>query len=253
MKIDLTGRTAVVTGGGVGIGRDCAIALAEAGAGVAITRWSHEPDSALQASIARSDGSVISERLDVTDAQSISPILARVAGSLGDHIDILVNNSGGLVGRQHVDTMSLDFWREVIDLNLNSVFYVTKAVLPYMTSGWGRVVNIASLAGQNGGSEGVAAYAAAKAGVSGFTRALAKELATRGITVNAVAPGLILGTPFHDKFTPLPAQKATIARTPLSRAGTTGDVAGCVTWLASDMAGFVTGAVIDVNGGQYFH
>jgi 3-oxoacyl-[acyl-carrier protein] reductase len=117
----------------------------------------------------------------------------------------------------------------------------------------GRIVNISSLAAHNGGGAGAAAYAAAKAGVEGFTRALAKELGPRGIAVSAVAPGLILETPFHERFTPEADQQATIAATPLRRAGTPADVAATTLYLASDAGGFASGTVVAVNGAAAFH
>jgi 3-oxoacyl-[acyl-carrier protein] reductase len=139
----------------------------------------------------------------------------------------------------------------VISLNLDSAFYCTRAAIRHMRQG-GRIVNVSSLAGHNGGSAGSIAYAAAKSGMFGFTRGLAKELAPRQITVNAVAPGLILDTPFHETFTPKDAQAVAISGIPLRRAGYPNDVASAVTWLCSPGAAWITGEVVNINGGQYF-
>jgi 3-oxoacyl-[acyl-carrier protein] reductase len=139
----------------------------------------------------------------------------------------------------------------VIDVNLFSAFACSRAVLQTMPEG-GRIINISSVAGRNGGGRGAVAYAAAKAGMHGLTRGLAKEVGPRGITVNAVAPGLILDTPFHEEFTPPEEQQATIDGTPVRRAGFPADCAGAVLYLASDLGAFCTGSVIDLNGGTYF-
>ena len=147
--------------------------------------------------------------------------------------------------------MSYGHWDHVLELNLTSVFSCTRVALPYIPEG-GRIVNISSLAAHNGGGQGSAAYSAAKAGVNGFTRSLAKELGPRRITVNAISPGLILDTPFHQTFTPEADQQLAIKATPLGRAGKPSDVAGAVLFLVSESGSFCTGVVIDLNGGTYF-
>lgn len=248
---DLRGRTAIVTGGGVGIGKAIALGLARAGARVAITFLSHEPDEAFLEEL-RSNGAAepIARRVDVTDAEAVEEFVSVVDREFGG-LDILVNNAGGLLARHSVAEMEPAFWNQVISLNLTSAFLLTHAALRILRDG-GRVVNIASLAGHNGGGNGATAYATAKAGMFGFTRGLAKELGPRSITVNAVAPGLILDTPFHETFTPPEAQKSAVGSIAIGRAGTPDDVAGPVIWLCSEHGSFVTGEVININGGQYF-
>ncbi len=250
MEINLRGRTAIVTGGNLGIGRAIALALARAGAQVAITFFDHAEPAAETARALGKDCPCV--HLDATDSAEVNRVFAQVAQDLGGHIDILVNNAGHLVGRVPVAEMPDAFWRQVIDVNMTSAFYCARAVIPFMHTGWGRIVNQSSLAGRDGGGAGAVAYAAAKAGVAGLTRGLAKELAAKGVTVNAVAPGLILGTPFHATFTEPKVQQAIISKIPVGRAGTPDDVANAVLYLASDLAAFVTGEVIEINGGVWF-
>jgi 3-oxoacyl-[acyl-carrier protein] reductase len=236
----------LVTGGATGIGLGIAEAFARTGARVAITSHERVVPESLTAS------GVIAAPLDVTNSSAVTSVVDELAEALGGRIDVLVNNAGGLVGRVPVATMSDDHWHRVIDLNLSSVFSCIRAALPHMPEG-GRIISVSSLAAHNGGGEGAAAYAAAKAGVEGLTRALAKELGPRGIAVTAIAPGLILDTPFHERFTPVAAQQASIAATPFGRAGSPADVAEAALYLASDLGGFASGTVIALNGAAAFH
>jgi 3-oxoacyl-[acyl-carrier protein] reductase len=251
MNINLAGKTGLVTGGNTGIGRAIALALAQAGADVALTYFSNPGEQTVTAIRALGRKS-LALRMDATDSEEVNQVVPQLARALDGHIDILINNAGYLVGRVLVDEMSDEHWHTVINVNLTSAFACTRAALPYMRSGWGRIVNMSSLAARNGGGPGAVAYGAAKAGLVGFTRGLAKELAPRGITVNAVAPGLILETPFHDTFNTEEGRQAAIAAIPLRRGGVPNDVAGAVLFLVSDLAGFITGEVTEINGGAWF-
>jgi len=253
VKIDLAGKAALVTGGNIGIGRAISLALAGCGADVALTYFSHKGEAEQTASEIRAMGrGETCLRLDATKSDEVNRVFARAAETLGGHIDILINNAGHLLGRVPVGEMSDEHWRKVIDVNLTSAFYCTRAVLPYMNTGWGRVVNMSSLAAHSGGHNGAVAYAAAKAGVIGLTHGLAKELAPRGITVNALAPGFIEGTPFHDTFTTKEVAQAVIAQNPLGRSGRPEDVAGAVVYFVSDLASYVNGEDAEINGGGWF-
>lgn len=248
-QLPLSGRTALVTGGGVGIGRAIAEELAELGATVIATYLTHPVSDWQDANT--HNGAIHGMKVDATSETEVASCVAEIAEKFGP-IDILINNVGGLINRHTIAEMSFDHWRTVLSVNLDSMFLFTHYVLPHMTSGWGRIVNISSLAGRNGGGNGSTAYAATKSAVLGFTRGLAKEVAGDGVTVNAVAPGLILDTPFHESFTPLDAQQSVIESLPVGRAGYPKDVSSAVGWLCSPGSGFTTGAVMEINGGQYF-
>ena len=250
MEINLKGKTALVTGGNIGIGRAISLALARSGADVAITYFDHDEEAAKTIRAMGCNCPYL--RLDATNSAEVNQVLRQAAEELGGHIDILVNNAGHLVGRVAVAEMSDEHWHRVINVNLTTAFYCSRAVIPFMRTGWGRIVNTSSLAARDGGGPGAVAYSAAKAGIAGFTRGLAKELAPRGITVNALAPGLIQGTPFHNTFTRPEVQQAIVSKIPLGRGGTPDDVAGAVLYLVSDLASFVTGEIMEINGGVWF-
>ncbi len=252
MQINLDGKTAIITGGNVGIGAAIARNLAACGARVAITYYSHktEAEQTVEA-ILDQGGQAEMYYLDATDSAQVSETVAAAAASLGGKLDILVNNAGHLINRVAIDGMSDQHWHQVIDVNLSSAFYCTRAALPYMGAG-GRIVNMSSLAGRNGGGNGTTPYAAAKAGVIGLTRGLAKELAPKKITVNALAPGFIIDTPFHETFTGLENYAGIVNSIPLRQAGLPDDVAGAVLYFVSDLGKWVTGQVAEINGGAWF-
>ena len=253
MEISLKGKTALVTGGSVGIGRAVSIALARCGADVAFTYYSHkEEGEAVAKEIEKFGVKAFAYQLDATELDQVKSVVAKAATDLGGHIDILMNNAGHLVGRANIVDMTDEHWFKTINVNLTSTFYTTREVLPYMNSGWGRIVNMASLAAQNGGGNGATAYAASKGAIISFTRGLCKEVAEQGITVNCVAPGLILETPFHETFNTDAGIQGAIAGTPLKRGGTPDDVANAVLYFATELGSFITGEIIEINGGLYF-
>jgi 3-oxoacyl-[acyl-carrier protein] reductase len=249
MTFDLSGQTALVTGGGVGIGRGIALALAEAGAAVAITHHHHDASTVIDR-IRSAGGEAYDFKLDATNSGDVETVVTEAATRLGGKINFLVNNSGGLLARVPIDEMPDAHWHQVIDLNLSSSFYCIRSVLRHMPDG-GHIVSISSLAAKTGGGGGAAAYAAAKAGLEGLTRAVAKGVAGRKILVNCVAPGFILDTPFHETFTPPEVQEATAAALPVGRAGYPADVAQAVLFLLSSASSFCTGITLDVSGGAY--
>ncbi len=252
MEITLNSKTALVTGGNVGIGAGIARGLAACGAKVVITYYSHESEAAETLAALRGMGAeAASFQLDATDSSQVAQVMSDSAAFLDGRIDILVNNAGHLVNRLFISEMPDAHWHQVIDVNLSSAFYCAREALRYMPAG-GRIVNMASLAARNGGGNGTAAYAASKAGVIGLTRGLAKELATRQITVNALAPGFIVDTPFHETFTGQENYAGIISGIPLAQAGVPDDVAGAVLYFVSDLGKWVTGQVAEINGGAWF-
>jgi 3-oxoacyl-[acyl-carrier protein] reductase len=249
LEIRLDGKVALVTGGGTGIGRAIVMALARAGAHVAIHYHTNQAgaEEAL-AQIKAFGGKAMAVRADVTRLDEIRRMVAAVTEHLGE-ITVLVNNAGGLVGRVSVADLTEEHYQKVMDVNLKSAFFVSQAVLPSIRrAGWGRIINMSSIAAHTGGSPGSAVYAASKAAVISFTRALAKELAPIA-TVNAVAPGLIGDTPFHATFTTPENYQAARAAIPMGREGFPPDVAHAVAFLASEQAGWITGETLEINGG----
>ena len=240
MQVDLKGKVALVTGGGRDIGRAVSIALGASGASVAVN-YNSSGDKANEVvrEIESRGGNALAVKGDVTSSAEISSMIEAVGERFGRRIDILVNNSGGLLARKKLDEMDEAFWDAVIELNLKSVFLMTKAVVPRMPEG-GAIVNLASLAARDGGGGGALAYSAAKGAVLTLTRGLSKELAPKKIRVNCVSPGMI-DTTFHDTFTSPEIRKNVAARTSVGREGTSEDVANSVLFLASDASAYITG------------
>jgi 3-oxoacyl-[acyl-carrier protein] reductase len=253
MQIDLTGRRALVTGGGAGIGAAIAHALGVAGADVAV-HYAHSKEGAerVAESLTQLGRRSVAIGGDLTEAVQAKAVVEQAAGELGG-LDILVNNAGHLVARSPIADMSDELWEQVGAVNVSSTFFTTRAAIGYLRdSAAGRVILMSSLAAENGGGAGSVAYAASKGAVIGFGRGLAKELAPDAITVNTLAPGFIGDTAFHNTFSPPEAQAAIVAGVPLKRAGTVDDVAGVAVFLASDLSSYVTGQVMDINGGTNF-
>jgi 3-oxoacyl-[acyl-carrier protein] reductase len=245
--IGLSGQVAFVTGGSQGIGRTVAIALAEYGADVAVMARSIEKCETVAAELRNSGRRSLAVVGDVTDSDEIRQAVAYVATELGT-ISILVNNAAitrdGLMMR-----MPRNNWDDVIRTNLTGVFLVTQQVLPMMVRAcYGRIINLTSVAGQTGNA-GQVNYASAKAGLIGFTKAMAREYAARNITVNAVAPGFIK-TPMTEAMS-ASSREAALTQIPLKRLGTEREVACAVVFLASPEAGYITGQTLGVNGGLY--
>jgi 3-oxoacyl-[acyl-carrier protein] reductase len=253
MIFDLTGKVALVTGGGRDIGRAVCLALAGQGADVVVNYNASEHAAAETATAVEALGRrAIIVRADVTKKREVARLTARALAFGNDRIDILVNNAGGLVKRVKLAELTEDLLDEVVRLNFTSVVLTCQAVIPHMIrNGGGRVINISSLAGHNGGGATTPHYAPAKAAVSNLTRTLTKEFAAQGINVNSVAPGLI-DNAFHAKHTARDAFQAQIAGIPMGRAGKSEEIGGAVAFLASPAASFINGEVIHVNGGAYF-
>lgn len=234
----------------MGIGAAIARHLSERGARVIVTYRSHEPSEDDLSRLSSRTGPATALRADLTSEAEVDELGSRLERDL-NRIDVVVHNAGGLIERASVAQMTYELFRRVQALNVDSVFLVTRRLLPLMGDG-GRIVVVSSLAGRSGGHAGATAYATSKAALFGFVRGLAKEVAADGITVNAVAPGFIDSTPFHETFTTATSKAETIRSIPVGRAGVPKDVAAAVGWLASDGSSFVTGAIIDINGGQHF-
>ncbi len=242
----LPGRVAIVTGASRGIGRAIAFALARQGAAVvAVAREDHAAPTA--AEIVAAGGQAAAEAVDVTDAAAVAGLVDRTLARFG-RVDILVNNAG-IARDQLVLRMKPEEWDAVVATNLTAAFTCSQAVLrPMVRQRGGRIISVASVVGQ-AGNAGQANYAASKAGLIGFSKALALEVASRGITVNVVAPGLI-DTDMTRRL-PEATRAAWAARIPLGRIGSPEEVAAAVCFLASEEASYITGQVVAVNGGMY--
>jgi 3-oxoacyl-[acyl-carrier protein] reductase len=248
----LRDKTALITGGGSGIGRAISTELAELGAQVCIHYFSSaESANTLAEQIRSKDGTAFTVGADLTSEEEIDRLFTEL-GKRFDGLDILINNAGDLVARHSLEEMSYEFYRKVLAVNLDSMMLVTRKAIPLMKNrGGAGIVNLASLAGRKGGHGGSLIYATAKGAVLTFTRALSTELAPYGIRVNALAPGLILGSRFHEVHTTEASKRESIAGIPLGRAGTCEDIARAAAFFASEYNGFITGATLDINGGVY--
>lgn len=236
-------RTAVVTGGASGAGKGVAARLVAEGARVAL--WDQD-EAALER--AKSEmGASSAHVVDVTDPDSVQ-YAARASKALLSRIDLLVCSAGITGATAPVREFPIESWKRVIDVNLNGVFYCCRAVVPFMLEhGFGRIVNVASVAGKEG-NPNASAYSASKAGVIGFTKSLAKELATSGVLVNAVTPA-VFNTPLLQQM-PQSQIDFMKAKIPMNRLGEVQEVVAMICWLLSEECSFSTGAVFDISGGR---
>lgn len=247
----LEGKVAIVAGGARDIGRAISEGLAARGAKVVVNYFNKPADGeSTVSSIKDAGGTAIAVRGDMTDDGDVENLVNETRSAFGDSIDALVNVVGGLVARKPLAEMDVAFLEGVMRLNLTSSFLTTKHTVPHMAAG-SSIVNIASLAGRDGGGPGASAYATSKGAVMTFTRAMAKELGPSNIRVNCVCPGMI-STTFHDTFTKDEVRANVAAGTPLRREGQAGEVADLVAYLASAESSFITGASVDINGGLFF-
>jgi 3-oxoacyl-[acyl-carrier protein] reductase len=247
MKIDLSGRVAVVTGAGRGIGRAVALALGEAGAAVVINyRGSQAAAEELVTTLKERGGSALAVQADVSQAAEGERLIKAAVEGFG-RLDILVNNAG-ITRDNLLLRMKEDEIDAVLNTNLRGVMLLSKAALrPMMKNRWGRIVTISSVVGLTG-NPGQANYAAAKAGLLGFTKTLAQEMASRGITANVVAPGFVetdMSSALSEEV-----RKLATDRIPLGRMGRVEDIAPVVVFLASEAAGYITGQTLAVDGGM---
>ncbi|WP_296575569.1 SDR family NAD(P)-dependent oxidoreductase [Phreatobacter sp.] len=248
--MDFKGKVALVTGGASGIGAAATRAFAKAGAKVAFTYISSGAEAnALETEIAAAGGKALAVKADLTRQDETDAAFAAVLRAFGT-LDIVFTNAGGILQRVGTTASSLDLWQRTFDLNVMSTYLTCQAAVKIMTEKKsGAIVTMSSLAAMDGGGPGALHYAASKGAIVTYTRALAKELGPLGIRVNGVAPGLI-DTRFHVQFNTPEGRKSAVEGTPLRREGTAEDVANLVLFLASDMAAFITGETVQINGGR---
>jgi len=244
---NLKGKVALVTGGTGGIGAAICLKLAESGAKVATNYRNEEKAKAWQAEAKKAGHDIAVYQVDVSDFDACQALVVQVEKDLGP-IDILVNNAG-ITKDGMFKKMSKEKWDAVMNINLDGLFNITKPLVEGMTDrGWGRIINISSINGQKG-QLGQTNYAASKAGMHGFTMALAQEVARKGVTVNTVSPGYIATEMVMAVSEEI--RNSIIANIPVNRLGTSEEIAALVDFLASEEAGFATGADFSMNGGQH--
>lgn len=249
---NLKDKNAFITGTSQGIGLAIAHTLIKSGCNVCMHYYSSDKEPKRLKKIAEANQQkAICIQGDLTKGKEVVKCIKAAVSFLGS-FDILINTTGSLVKRCKIEDINSGYWKTLIDINLTTMMLVTKEILPYLNQQEGAsIVNVSSLAGRAGGHPGSLVYATCKGAVLTWTRSLAIELAERGIRVNAVAPGFIAGTRFHETHTTSESAQRTIASIPLGRAGNAYDVARTVAFLASEYNGFITGETIDINGGVY--
>jgi 3-oxoacyl-[acyl-carrier protein] reductase len=250
-RLFLAGRTALVTGAGVGIGREIALALAGAGATVGIHYHTSEREAqeTLGQITARGGKGVLLPGDLTLEDRATWVVEELVAGTAG-RLDILVNNAGSPVRFARIEECTAALWRQIFDVNMTSAFLVTRQAIPHLrATGRGSIINNLSLSMQTGGAGGAGPYGAAKGALHVFTRTLARELAPQ-VRANGIVPGVI-ATRHHEVFSTPEKMEDYKRQTPLGRIGTAAEVAQAVLFLAGDGASFITGAVLDINGGRF--
>tara|TARA_R110002126_G_scaffold142037_1_gene287506 strand:+ start:28764 stop:29531 length:768 start_codon:yes stop_codon:yes gene_type:complete len=248
----LVGKNVLITAGAQGIGEAITKHFIDSGANVSIHYFS-SADTANQLIeyATKKNLKAVAISGDLTKEEDANALVQNTIESLGS-LDILINNAGSLVARKLLHELEADFWHKVMDINMTSMQFVTRAAAPHLAKNENScIVNLASLAGRKGGHPGSLVYATSKGAILTYTRALSTELGPQGTRVNAVAPGLILGTSFHNTHTTKESAAKTIEGIPIQRAGNAADVARAVLYLASEYDGFITGATLDINGGVY--
>lgn len=249
-SLELSGRVALITGAGTGIGQASAILLAQAGATVAVHYHSSSSgaERTLQ-DIEKCGGQGFLIRADLTIESEVRSAVSQVIDRTG-RLDILFNNAGSVIERAKLEDCSLDLWQRVMNVNLTSAFLASREAIPHLKkSGHGSIINNLTLSVQTGGSGGAGPYAAAKGGLLVMTRTLAKELAPL-VRVNSIMPGVV-ETPHHEAFSTPEKMEDYRRQTPLGRNAQAAEIAETVLYLASDASSFMTGALLDLNGGRF--
>lgn len=247
---DFTDRLVLITGGSSGIGAAVARAFAEGGAHVAV-HYNSGKDAAegLVAEIAAAGGSALAVQGDLSQKGAARRVVDEAAAGLGG-LDVVFNNAGAMIRREAFAELDLDLYQQALDLNVRSVIEASQAAIPHMEKrGGGAIINVGSVAGSDGGGSGSGHYASAKAYIHNLTRHMGRDLAARGIRVNAISPGAI-ATPFH-AATPAERMAAMEKTIPMGRLGKPEDLVGPTLFLASPASAYVTGQILHVNGGMY--
>jgi len=241
----LKNKIAIITGGATGIGKSCVYALNEDGAKIVLAYFRSKDEAK---KIADELDNIVLRQINVIKESEIKKLFDFVSSEFGG-VDILINNAGGNVSFCETEQYSVEDWEHTFNLNTRSIFLMCKYAIPLIREA-GKIINISSVSGKTGGAPGGMAYAAAKAAVDCMTKALAKELATRRINVNAVSPGVVR-TKQHEHFSSKKYYASLIEQIPLGRDGLPDDIANVVGFLCSDASDYLTGQIIEVNGGQY--
>ncbi|MCC6539416.1 MAG: glucose 1-dehydrogenase [Bryobacterales bacterium] len=249
---EFKGKTALITGASRGIGAATAIAYAKAGVARVIVQYNSYPEGAdaTVAAIREAGADGLALQADLTSNEGIESFLATLAAN-APHVDILVNNAGSLIERRALVDYTPDLYDRIMNLNVKSLWFISKAVVPHMAARkWGAIINVSSIAARTGGGPGATMYAAAKAAVAAMTKGMAKELAPQGIRVNAISPGTV-DNHFHEVFSTPEMLAGVVKATPSGRLGTNEDMANSILFLSSEAASYVIGQTLEINGGFY--